>query len=134
MKGGCNCGAVTFELSGEIRNVYVCHCAICRKWTGSSAVSVVVVPNKAFRWRSGEAQIRQWKKPDADWQSVFCATCGSALPGANDASSMFVPAGLLPPSETRLRIAAHIFTGSKAPWDEIGGTAPQYQGHIAAET
>ena len=26
-----------------------------------------------------------------------------------------------------VRIAMHIFVGSKAPWHEIGGSAPQYE-------
>tara|TARA_R110002051_G_scaffold21431_1_gene56940 strand:- start:1735 stop:1875 length:141 start_codon:yes stop_codon:yes gene_type:complete len=40
---------------------------------------------------------------------------------------MFVPAGLLEDSEGKLRVAAHIWVGSKASWDVIGGDGHQYQ-------
>ena len=33
--GGCNCGQVRFEASGEPVRVGLCHCKVCRKETGS---------------------------------------------------------------------------------------------------
>jgi hypothetical protein len=37
----------------------------------------------------------------------------------------WVPAGLLD-CDPGVRVAGHIFVGSKAPWDEIAGNAPQH--------
>lgn len=125
-KGTCNCGAVSFEVEGDLRDIYACHCSICRRWTGNNGVAVVVVPNEAFRWTSGKDHVASWRKPDADWQSWFCKTCGSALPGPNDEARMFIPAGLLDASAQNLRIAGHIWVRSKACWDEIAGDAPQH--------
>jgi hypothetical protein len=115
--GECNCGAVAFEIDTELSGVFVCHCSICRKYTGSNGIAVVVVDNNAFRWLRGEEQIASWKKPGADWQSWFCCVCGSPLPGANDTSQTFVPAGLISEGGEGLRIAHHIWVGSKAVWD-----------------
>ncbi len=123
--GECNCGVVAFEITTDIKDVYVCHCSICRKYTGAAGVAVVIAHNDAFRWRRGEDQIATWKKPDADWLSAFCRTCGSALPGANDEERMFVPAGLITEGGERLRVAHHIWVGSKAAWDEIGDDGKQ---------
>ena len=92
-RGECNCGAVAFEIDAELSQVYVCHCSICRRSTGSNGIAVVVVENDAFTWIHGEDQVATWKKPDADWQTWFCRVCGSTLPGRNDPSRMFVPAG-----------------------------------------
>ena len=64
--GHCNCGAVAFEIDADLRDVYVCHCSICRRYTGGNGIAVVVVPNGAFRWLKGEDCITAWKKPDAD--------------------------------------------------------------------
>lgn len=125
--GTCNCGAVSFEITGEHKNVYACHCSICRRWTGANGVAVVIVSKHQFRWIEGEQNISDWKKPDADWVSRFCATCGSSLPVLNDAETLAVPAGLIDVSNKDLRVAAHIWTDSKAPWDEICGASPQFK-------
>lgn len=123
--GQCNCGAVTFAIDGAVNDVFVCHCSICRRYTGSSGIAVVVVENERFRWLRGEDAIATWKKPDADWHAFFCRICGSALPGPNDEARTFIPAGLISEGGEDLRVARHIFVGSKAVWDEIGDTGLQ---------
>jgi len=125
-RGECNCGAVAFEIDTELSDVFVCHCSICRRSTGSNGIAVVVIDNDAFRWTRGKEQIATWKKPDADWQTWFCRICGSRLPGANDESRMFVPAGLVSDGGDALRVLHHIWVGSKADWDEIGDSGKQH--------
>lgn len=125
--GECNCGAVAFEVSVDLSDVYVCHCSICRRATGSNGIAVIVIDNGAFRWLRGEDQIATWKKPNADWQTWFCRVCGSPLPGANDESRTFVPAGLISNGGEDLRVAHHIWAGSKAVWDEIGDSGKQHR-------
>ncbi|MBL8546994.1 MAG: GFA family protein [Hyphomonadaceae bacterium] len=128
MAGGvCNCGAVAFEITAEISDVFICHCSICRRFTGSNGISVVVVDNGAFRWVRGEDKITRWKKPDADWHSAFCSVCGSSLPGINDPARTFVPVGLIANGGENLRVAHHIFVDSRAAWDEIGDDGKQHR-------
>ena len=124
--GECNCGAVAFEVDTELTGLYVCHCSVCRRATGSSGIAVAVVDNEAFRWLRGEDQISTWKKPDADWRVWFCRICGSTLPGANDAARMFVPAGLISEGGEALEVIHHIWVDSKASWDEIGDAGMQH--------
>lgn len=73
-----------------------------------------------------------WKKPDADWESWFCKTCGSSLPGPNDASRMFIPAGLISEGGENLQVAHHIFVESRAVWDEIGDAGKQHRAEFKA--
>lgn len=127
LKGECNCGAVAFEIDADVKDIYMCHCSICRKWTGNNGVAVIVVTNESLTWRRGEDQIGHWHKPSADWHSAFCKVCGSALPVANDAARMAVPVGLLDDTKTDLHVAAHIWVASKAGWDEIGDDGQQYE-------
>lgn len=124
--GACNCGAVAFEIDADLEEVYVCHCSICRRSTGSNGIAVLVVDNGAFRWTRGEDQIATWKKPDADWQTWFCRVCGAPVPGINDEARMFVPAGLISEGGDALRVAHHIWVESKACWDEIGDAGRQH--------
>lgn len=124
--GQCNCGAVAFEIDAEVSDICVCHCSICRRSTGSNGIAVVVTENESFRWTSGEDNVATWKKPDADWQTWFCRSCGSTLPGRNDEARVFVPAGLIVEGDESLRVAHHIYVESKAAWDEIGDSGVQH--------
>ncbi len=123
--GECNCGAVAFETTSELPGVIVCHCSICRRATGSNGIAVIVVDKTAFRWLRGEDRVASWKKPDADWELWFCRTCGSPVPGKNDDTRMFVPAGLIAQGAESLRVTHHIWVNSRAPWDEIGDAGKQ---------
>lgn len=125
--GQCNCGAVAFEVRAEIAEVFICHCSICRKATGTNGIAVVVASKDDFHWLRGEAQISRWKKPKHDWQASFCRVCGSPLPDANDAQHMYIPAGLINESGEKLRVTRHIWVDSKAVWDEIGDAGEQHQ-------
>ncbi len=126
-KGECSCGAVAFEVSGELSGVIVCHCSICRRSTGSNGIAVVVVDTDAFQWIRGVEHISTWKKPDADWQTWFCSRCGSRLPGKNDETRMFIPAGLLTEGSESLAVSHHIWVDSKAVWDEICDSGQQHR-------
>jgi len=118
MKGKCLCGAVEFELSGVIPNLYQCHCSLCRKVTGSAANAAFRIRADRFEWIKGERQISEYVT-DSGFKSHFCSSCGSPLPNltAND-SAYWVPAGLLE-DNAELELVAHLFVASRAPWDRI---------------
>jgi hypothetical protein len=128
-RGQCNCGAVQFEVDGDLGGIYVCHCSICRRSTGSNGIAVVVVPKDRLRWVCGQSRIASWRKPGADWEKWFCTACGSPVPGENDAASVFIPVGGLTEGSESLKVAHHIYVGSKAHWDVIGDDGQQ---HLAA--
>ena len=125
-RGECNCGAVRFEIDGELSDVYVCHCSICRRSTGANGIAVVVFPKERFRWLQGQDHVATWKKPGADWQTWFCSVCGSPVPGENNATTMFAPAGSITEGGEALKVAHHVFVASKAVWDEIGDAGKQH--------
>lgn len=124
--GECNCGAVSFEIGADLADVYICHCSICRRSSGSNGMAVVVIGNDQFRWIRGEGEVASWRKPGTDWQKWFCRICGSPLPGINDETRMFVPAGLITKGGESLRVAHHIWVDSKAVWDEIGDAGERH--------
>ena len=128
IRGECNCGAVSFAVDTSVADVYVCHCSICRRSTGSSGIAVSIVSSAQFRWTQGQEHIRTWHKPGHDWETSFCMTCGSPLPGKNDDSNKYIPVSLLSEGAHDLRVAHHIFVGSKADWEEIGDSGKQHPG------
>lgn len=124
--GACNCGAISFKINAELADVIVCHCSICRRATGSNGIAVLLVDNEEFEWTGGEDLIAFWKKPDTDWKMCFCRTCGSPVPGVNDESRTFVPAGLISDGDENLTIAHHIWVDSRAKWDELGDSGRRH--------
>lgn len=125
-RGECNCGAIQFEIDADLSGVYVCHCSICRRSTGSNGIAVVLFPKDRFRWLRGQELIALWKKPDANWETWFCRVCGSRVPGENDAITMFAPAASITQGGDALKVIHHIWVGSKAAWDEIGDSGRRH--------
>jgi len=68
--GGCLCGAVAYRVEGEPLRVGLCHCADCRKSSGSAFVFFAVWPRQAFS-HNGEIATFAGRS--------FCAACGSRL-------------------------------------------------------
>ena len=117
MKGECLCGNVKFEISEEIRNFYQCHCSLCRKVTGASANTATFVQGNAFRWISGESDIKSYKKPSG-YRSDFCSVCGSLVPNSlRDTSMVWVPAGLFD-EPVASKVSVHLHTESAAAWEQ----------------
>jgi len=134
MKGSCLCGNVAFEISGEITELYQCHCSLCRKATGAAANAACIVPSERFTWRSGTSQITSFVR-HSGYRSDFCSHCGSPVPNPmRDGERVWVPAGLFDEA-TQARVTRHVFVGSKAEWDEISGSGVQYDdlGSLLAE-
>ena len=65
LKGSCLCGAVKFEVSGEPRLFFHCHCSRCRKLTGTGHASNMFFQPGVIKWLKGEEQIRGFKLPEA---------------------------------------------------------------------
>ncbi|MCW8090409.1 GFA family protein [Alteromonas sp. ASW11-130] len=103
-QGSCNCGRVKFHCSTNIRDVYICHCSICRKSTGSAGIAVSIILNDDFKWIQGKELITTWEKPGHDWQTSFCSRCGSPLPGQNDDIRTYIPVSLLDTGAVKLKI------------------------------
>ncbi len=123
--GSCLCGAVAFEVEGAFARFYLCHCSHCRKGTGSAHASNLFAPVATLRWVRGEEEVRVFRLPDTRHARSFCSACGSALPTPLGTSGgVMVPAGALDTPVTK-RPDAHIFTDSRADWDEALERVPK---------
>ncbi|EAQ64031.1 hypothetical protein MED121_20716 [Marinomonas sp. MED121] len=123
MKGYCLCGDVSFLLTGDLPAIYQCHCSLCRRVSGSSSNSAIIVPFEQFKWLSGainndsgQQGIRSFSTKTG-FKSDFCLHCGSPVPNLSaDSRHYWVPAGLLEgPMKTQVK--AHVYTNSRAEWD-----------------
>ncbi|MGJ8670861.1 MAG: GFA family protein [Oceanococcus sp.] len=126
IKGECFCGAVHYRIAGALSNARACHCSRCRKaFSGASSAYAELVDRESFAWVSGAANL-QFYSSQIDWGLAFCKTCGTTLCGTHKGQVHGVALGTVI-GDPGVEIEAHIFVGSKAPWDHIGGTAPQFE-------
>jgi hypothetical protein len=125
--GSCLCGAVRYELTEAPVWAHACHCSRCRKSSGSAYAPNLFVPLGALRWVQGETELRRFRPPEAErFTHVFCARCGSTLPFENpDRGLVGVPMGTLD-VDPEYALRAHIFVGSKAPWETIADALPRH--------
>jgi hypothetical protein len=109
LRGGCLCGAVKFEASGEPKRFVHCHCSRCRKVTGTGHASNLFLQPGVLKWLVGEDHVRNFRVPEARrFTNSFCAHCGSRLPRqAQD--TVMIPAGSLD-DEPPMRPQARIFS------------------------
>ncbi|MEL6617378.1 MAG: GFA family protein [Pseudomonadota bacterium] len=74
--GGCLCGAVRFVARDVPSSFGVCHCEMCRRWTGSALVEVSVKSDD-LEW-TGADHIAT--RATSDWaERAWCKECGTGL-------------------------------------------------------
>jgi len=121
-KGSCLCGAVRFEVTGELPPPDACHCTQCRKHSGHYFASTDVA--RSALTIEGADNVT-WFRSSEKVRRGFCATCGSSLfwdPIYKDRIGIAMGA-LEKPTGTRLGI--HIFTADKGDYYEIADGLPQ---------
>jgi len=128
LEGSCLCGAVRFVIDAALGTITLCHCSQCRKASGSAYSASANVPAAAFRFLSGEDELRAYGSSPGK-QRVFCRHCGSPVLARFDQypDIVRIRVGLLD-SEITDRPAAHIFADSRAEWDDICDSLPRYDG------
>jgi hypothetical protein len=123
-KGSCLCGAVRFEVEGELEGPDACHCTQCRRQSGHYFASTNV-RRDALRIEGGENVT--WFRSSEKVRRGFCATCGSMLfwdPIGRDITSVAMGAFDKP---TGTKLAIHIFVADKGDYYDIADGLPQNQ-------
>ena len=118
--GRCLCGAVTYEVRGPLRDVILCHCVECQRWSGTGAGAFSATMSEHLEIAAGSA-VRWIDSPESDHgaRRGLCGECGSSLFWqAENAERIGIAAGTLDPP-TGLRVAAHIYTHQTSDWAEL---------------
>ncbi|MDV6330424.1 GFA family protein [Asticcacaulis sp. 201] len=76
LKGGCQCGAIRFEVTGPLTDTSICHCRMCQKAFGNFFAPLVSVRGTDFRWTRVEPARFQSSNLV---QRGFCPACGTPL-------------------------------------------------------
>lgn len=77
VSGGCLCGAIRYEVNGELTGVINCHCGMCRRWHGNFA-AYAVASLADLEIVKGEDKI-SWYASSEKVKRGFCPDCGSSI-------------------------------------------------------
>lgn len=127
ISGSCLCGSVKYEIVGQTRSFFHCHCKRCRKASGTGHASNLIVKPVSADWMQGKDLISEFPVPGAKrFKTVFCNRCGSPLPRiAPDLSIAVVPAGSLD-SKAEVGPTDRIFWESRSDWSCESGDLPTW--------
>jgi hypothetical protein len=114
--GGCQCGAIRYEITEAPQQIYACHCRDCQRLTSSAFSMGVVVPEKAFRLSGVEPRsLRRLADSGRTSTRWVCPECGSWICGMPRDGVHRVRAGTLDDTSW-LRPSRHIWASRKQPW------------------
>lgn len=128
IRGGCNCGAVRYELARPPIMVAVCHCRNCRRQSGSAFSVNMIIPMQAMTLtgdlttyedqdtESGQPVLRQ-----------FCSGCGTPLCSlsANSPGLAIIKVGTADEPEHFVP-TMHIWTSTALPWVSLDASLPHF--------
>jgi hypothetical protein len=119
LTGGCNCGAVRYEIDEPLLHAGYCHCTRCQRRSGTGASANARTAPGSFRVVAGEDRLRAWR-PEAGFEKVFCGDCGSALfsRAPDDHDRTAVRLGTLD-GDPGIRPSYRQFVAYAAPWEPI---------------
>ena len=121
-KGSCLCGAVRFQVAGELTSPTACHCSQCRRQSGHYWASANA-PRDAVTIE-GQDKLR-WYQASPDVRRGFCADCGGYLFWEPIGKGRIAVALGALDGETGLRLAEHIFVADKGDYYDIADGLPQ---------
>jgi len=104
--GGCLCGAIRYSVRGEPMHVGRCHCADCRKESGSAFTVYAQWPRERFDLE-GELATFEGRS--------FCPRCGSRLL-CLDEDVVEIRIGSLDDAPFELEPEAEIWIKRREPW------------------
>ena len=71
-EGSCHCGRIAFTLEGEVGDVIVCICSMCRR----KGALLAAFPREALTLKTPEADMGTYKFNRHLIDHHFCLTCG----------------------------------------------------------
>lgn len=120
--GGCLCGDVRYEVTGDPVGTYVCHCTHCQRQAGSAFSIIIGVPEAALAVTGETRSYADSGENGGAVERQFCPRCGSPLFSlvGSTPGLVWVKAGTLDDTSA-LKPAAQLWTRSRQPWVEIAG-------------
>ena len=125
--GNCLCGAVEFQITGNLGIFQYCHCSRCRKVSGSAHSANLFVSPAQFSWVKGQDKVGRFEPEQTKhFATSFCTVCGSSLPWlTKSGKAIVVPAGALN-EHPNIEPKANTYYASRAPWEKCVSELPKF--------
>ncbi|HWK55565.1 MAG TPA: GFA family protein [Hyphomicrobiales bacterium] len=125
-QGSCLCGAVTYEITGDLGEGYYCHCMRCQKASGSAFATNARIAPEQFHLTGGADVLKSYVNEGTGLVRKFCGNCGSPI--VSERSTPAILAVRLGTLDTplRRRPVGHIFVESQAEWDVMTDDLPRF--------
>jgi hypothetical protein len=119
LTGGCNCGAVRYEVTAPLVKASYCHCRRCQRRSGAAVSASAHPAEGTFRITAGQDALRMWK-PEVGGAKWFCGVCGSHVFADNPSHDD--PIGIRMGTfddDPGIRPSVRQFVAYAAPWEPI---------------
>lgn len=123
IKGGCYCGKIKYEISGDPISVVHCHCGNCKRSVGGPFTTWVVIKESSFSLTSGTLKTHL---TEGRVTRGFCNNCGSSVsynPLKSD--TIDVTAGTLDDPDS-VSPNKHIWDRKRVKWITMDDDLPHY--------
>lgn len=76
LEGGCQCGDIRYEISGDPMMAAICHCSMCRRANAAPVVAWAMYAQEQVRFTQAEP-LTYASSPEA--RRGFCPRCGTQI-------------------------------------------------------
>ena len=125
LEGGCQCGAVRYQISGEPVMAAICHCSMCRRANASPVVAWAMYQEPQVAFVKDSPKLFS---SSAEAKRGFCPVCGTQI----SFTAEFIPGliditiGSLDHPE-RVTPTLHYWDSRRLPWVKFADNLPRYR-------
>lgn len=117
LRGGCQCGAIRYEITKQPMTLYCCHCTSCQQQSSSAFGMSMLVERDGFRYLKGAPTAFEIETNSKTAKmGLFCNECGTRI--AHDTKgkpALSLKASTLD-ARAKLRPVGHIWVRSAQDW------------------
>ncbi len=116
--GGCQCGAVRYEVAGAPIVVAHCHCENCQRGSGAGHSTGAMFSDQGFVLTGPVGEYQYQSDNGNQVTRAFCPTCGSPIFGRNTGMEGFVTITLGSfDDSSEFKPDVTVFGRNRKPWD-----------------
>ena len=124
LEGGCQCGAIRYQISGEPVMAAICHCSMCRRANGAPVVAWAMYQESKVTFGKDSPKLFA---SSAEAKRGFCPVCGTQIsftaeyiPGLIDITigSLDHPEMVIP--------TLHYWDSRRLPWVRFADDLPRF--------
>lgn len=127
-EGGCQCGAIRYEIMEEATVLYACHCTICQTQSGSAFGLSFRMLAESFHLIIGKLKSFVREGNEQTIIGSFCADCGTRIHHTLESQPGVVSLkpGTLDDTSW-LPQPVHVWTRSAQPWTVFPADAKMFE-------